>query len=381
MNVLLINHEKPPIGGGGGVFTNLLGKGLAALGQKVYFLTIGARDDIIEEASGYFVITINTNRKNYANIKFDNFLKFLIKFPSAINRIIKDYNIDIVNPHFIHTAGLANYLSGNKLNYIISALGADIYDPTRYKFIRFFMNMLSEKILTDSCYIVLSSQDMYERAAANFPQFKSKLKIIPHCINKDLYVNLDKSESKKKLNLDAEKKIILTVCRLVDRKNLNTALDVIAELIKRGCNIEYLLIGAGPQKNELMQKSKILNIANYIKFLNYISDEQLPLYYSAADVFFLPSYHEAFGIAALEALAAKTPAVCSTNSGWSDFIINYKTGFVCDDFDGYVNKIYELITYKKLWTELSEQAAEYVLEKYDYRNIAKEYLKLYNSVK
>ncbi|HPP86890.1 MAG TPA: glycosyltransferase, partial [bacterium] len=185
MNVLLINHEKPPIGGGGGVFTNLLGKGLAALGQKVYFLTIGARDDIIEEASGYFVITINTNRKNYANIKFDNFLKFLIKFPSAINRIIKDYNIDIVNPHFIHTAGLANYLSGNKLNYIISALGADIYDPTRYKFIRFFMNMLSEKILTDSCYIVLSSQDMYERAAANFPQFKSKLKIIPHCINKD----------------------------------------------------------------------------------------------------------------------------------------------------------------------------------------------------
>ena len=173
----------------------------------------------------------------------------------------------------------------------------------------------------------------------------------------------------------------MTVCRLVDRKNLNTALDVIAELIKRGCNIEYLLIGAGPQKNELMQKSKILNIANYIKFLNYISDEQLPLYYSAADVFFLPSYHEAFGIAALEALAAKTPAVCSTNSGWSDFIINYKTGFVCDDFDGYVNKIYELITYKKLWTELSEQAAEYVLEKYDYRNIAKEYLKLYNSVK
>ena len=57
--------------------------------------------------------------------------------------------------------------------------------------------------------------------------------------------------------------------------------------------------------------SQELNLTNFILFPGYIPDDNLPLWYSAAEIFIYPSLLEGFGLPVLEAMACGTPVICS----------------------------------------------------------------------
>jgi len=75
-----------------------------------------------------------------------------------------------------------------------------------------------------------------------------------------------------------------------------------------------LVVGDGPLESELRERAQALGVADRVHWAGRVSDEDLPAYYAAADVFVLPSVAvtEAFGISQIEAMAAGVPVV-STN--------------------------------------------------------------------
>jgi len=375
MNILLINHEFPPIGGGGGVFTKLLARGLSKLNNNVFVLTISNKTFQKNISKNLKIIYIKLNRNNNANVTGIETLNFINQFRKIIKAIINKYNIDIINPHFIHTSGLSNYLSFNKVKTIISPLGADIYDPTRYKKIRKIMNFIAKQIFKKSNKIILSSKDMYDRTLKIDNSIKNKLKIIPHCINSRLYSNEKSYFLKQKYNLTNEK-IILSVCRLVKRKNLDLSLNIISKLLKNNLNIKYFIVGDGPEKLHLKNQIKFMKLENKVFLLSNIDDKTLIKIYSDSDIFLLPSFHEAFGIAVLEAMASGTVPVCSDIGGWNDFIKNNETGFVCNNVKEYVERLKFLISSENEFKRISNNALTKAKTEYDYKIIAKKYYKV-----
>lgn len=75
-----------------------------------------------------------------------------------------------------------------------------------------------------------------------------------------------------------------------------------------------MLVIAGPQPPpaDLIRDVRDLGLANSVRLVGYVSDEDLPVYYQAATAVVLPSLYEGFGLPALEGMACGTPAIGST---------------------------------------------------------------------
>jgi len=380
MNILIINHEFPPIGGGGGIFTSLLARGLSESGFNVFVLIPSSLSETVSITETLTVIKVKSLRFNRTSISNFGMLNFILTFSLIINKIIKKYNINIVNSHFIHTSGLADFLSFHKIPSVISPLGADIYDPTRYCKIRNFMNFAAKKILKKNNKIVLSSSDMLNRTIGLFPEYEKKCVIIPHCIDSKKYSPLKNKNVRMKLKISDSVKIIISVCRLVKRKNMELAIDIFYDLICSGFNIIYFIVGDGPEKENLVRKAEKLNILDKIFFFDYVDEKKLIELYQNSDIFLLPSLHEAFCIAAIESMACGVIPVCSNTGGWTDFIINNNTGYVCNKKEEYVDKIKLLLSDEKFYFRISENAYIASTTKYDYINISSQYAQLFKNI-
>ena len=106
----------------------------------------------------------------------------------------------------------------------------------------------------------------------------------------------------------------------------------------------------------LRQRSKQLGILEKITFTGSVNQSELGRYYSAADVFVLPSHYESFGLVALEAMACGTPVVASRVGGIPSFVDDGETGY--------------LITWRS--AEPFADRIEMLLENLDLRNFMSE---------
>jgi len=128
---------------------------------------------------------------------------------------------------------------------------------------------------------------------------------------------------RRQLKLE-NKKILLTVCRLDPRKNIETLIKAMNLLIHKfeEKNIELLVIGDGIEKNHLESLIQKLKLDNCIRLLGSLPNmgKELPLYYAMSDLFILPTLYEGFGIVFIEAMACGLPVI-TTDRGSNPEIV------------------------------------------------------------
>jgi rhamnosyl/mannosyltransferase len=123
--------------------------------------------------------------------------------------------------------------------------------------------------------------------------------------------------------------VVLVVGRLVYYKGI----DVLLDALSMTRHMRLVVAGDGPLRARLEARSAALGVADRIKWLGTVTDDELVGAFSAADVFVLPSVarSEAFGLVQVEAMAAGLPVV-STRLGTSVEIVNVdgSTGIVVE---------------------------------------------------
>ncbi len=135
------------------------------------------------------------------------------------------------------------------------------------------------------------------------------------------------------LGRHATSKVILTVGRLVHRKGHDRVIQSLPSILKRHPGTCYLIAGDGPAKQELVELSRRLDVADKVIFLDKVEDADLPKIYNLSDVFVMPSREdfaasdvEGFGIVFLEANACGKPVVAARSGGMADAVIDGETG-------------------------------------------------------
>ncbi|HEY3101717.1 MAG TPA: glycosyltransferase [Methylomirabilota bacterium] len=120
----------------------------------------------------------------------------------------------------------------------------------------------------------------------------------------------DRAGVRARLGLAKEAPLLLTVRNLEARMGLDTLLRALPRVIARHPDVQLLVAGCGSQRAALESLAVALGVAAHVRFLGFVPDGVLPMYYQAADAFVLPTRDlEGFGLVTVEALACGTPVL------------------------------------------------------------------------
>ncbi len=154
------------------------------------------------------------------------------------------------------------------------------------------------------------------------------------------------------------------------------------DLIVNKYKMNYQLVLGGKEDSyypEVRQTWEKLNLGDRIIRTGFISKEELPLFYNAADIFVIPSFREGFGLIGLEAMACGTPVVSSNKTSLPEILGDAAVYFSPTDHKEMAEKIAQVIQDKDLKSGLIQKGFQQI-EKYDWKKMAEETLRMYEKV-
>ena len=143
-------------------------------------------------------------------------------------------------------------------------------------------------------------------------------------------------ELRRSLGL-SDKKVIVSVGRLVHRKGQDTLIEALPEILKHHPEAHILMVGEGPYRNHLQKLVDKHEVQSAITFIGRIQYSDLPRYISAGDIFAMPSRSrfaglevEGLGIVYLEASSCELPVIAGRSGGAPDAVLEGVTGKTVD---------------------------------------------------
>lgn len=148
---------------------------------------------------------------------------------------------------------------------------------------------------------------------------------------------LDTANVRTRYGLEGRRWLV-TVARLVPHKGVDVTLHALASLAAAHPDLGYVVIGSGSQLSALQALAVELGLADRVRFLTDVGDDELPALYNAAQVYVGVSRQtgldvEGFGIALLEASASGLPVVAGRSGGMADAVRDGETGVLVNSED------------------------------------------------
>ena len=204
----------------------------------------------------------------------------------------------------------------------------------------------TERDLVQKCHhVVVPTEREKIELIRHYGALSGKISVVPCGVNLELFKALDKIQARQYLGFAClphmkhrgsqsnNDKIILFVGRIDPLKGLDKLIEALSYL--RHIKLRLVVIGGGEHsQHEIEQLRKLaceFKVQDAVTFLGLARYEQLPYFYSAADVCVIPSYYESFGLVALESLACGTPVVATDVGDLKSIIRQGKTGYVLKD--------------------------------------------------
>jgi D-inositol-3-phosphate glycosyltransferase len=180
------------------------------------------------------------------------------------------------------------------------------------------LRLTCEKKLVAKCDLIISLTELEKQEIIQLCGGQlSNISVIQCGVDLDTFIPMNKKKARSALQIFDNKVNLLYVGRIDPLKGLGRLLSA-AALLKKRLNFRLFIVGGddppGQEEERLVEMARNLGIEECVIFSGRVPQKDLPLYYSAADVFVFPSQYESFGLAGLEALACGTPIV-ATNVG------------------------------------------------------------------
>lgn len=221
-----------------------------------------------------------------------------------------------------------------KIPYIVFVHGTDIiYGSQTKRKLR-----LMKKIFRYARCVVANSQ-FTKLQLLRLNISKTNIKVLYPCINIDNKENSNQALRKQliqRYNLE-NKKILLTVCRLVERKGIQYVINALAEVFHKHPEWMYVIVGDGPYKKNLQEKSREQNLSNRVFILDDVSDSEKYEWFRLSEIFIMTPVqlsdgdYEGFGIVYLEAGFFSLPVIASHSGGVSEAVEDAVTGVIVQD--------------------------------------------------
>ncbi|MEK6647281.1 MAG: glycosyltransferase family 4 protein [Candidatus Firestonebacteria bacterium] len=192
---------------------------------------------------------------------------------------------------------------------------------------------------------------------------ENSIRIIPDGIDINF---IDKAPPKKE-NID-----LLFAGRLIKDKNVDILIEAVSRLKNDFGNLKCVIIGDGPEKNNLVRLADKLYLNSNVIFKGFLQYQEVISYMKSASIFVFPSTREGFGIVAIEAMACGLPVITIQHpmNASRELIKDGKNGFLSNlSPEDLASKIFVLLSNNELRNTLSSTAKNSISE-YDWNAIA-----------
>jgi glycosyltransferase involved in cell wall biosynthesis len=307
---------------------------------------------------------------------------FLCSMLYSLIRLIRLERPDLIHAHWILPQGLiailAKVFCGTSV--VITGHGTDVF-------------ALRGKLRSAVKRLVITKSDAWTTntwataLGVGTNSSSPKAHIIPMGVDIELFAGGNREILRRELP-DAEF-LVLFVGRLVEVKGCHKLLEAATLLPPSlAAHTTFWIVGNGDQKTALENMAKHFGIENKVRFWGAISNQCLPDFYAAADLFVVPSTTglsgdtEGQGVVLLEAFAGKACAVASRVGGVASIVDDKTTGLLVEPGDAaaLAAAIVRLHGDPDLRARLVKNAFVHVKEKYPWGKIAREFETVYRRV-
>lgn len=290
-----------------------------------------------------------------------------------LKKTLKNISPDVLNAHYASGFGTLARLSGFH-PLVLSVWGSDVYDFPYESNIK--MNIIQKNL--DMADIICSTSEVMKKQTEKLLKRPKEIFVTPFGIDTKKFIP-------KKVFSD-EVRVIGTVKTLAPKYGISTLIKSFALLLDKVSpneDLKLVIAGDGPQRKELEQLTKDLNINDRCEFLGRIPHDKVPEVLHSFDIYVALSESESFGVAILEASACGLPVVVSNAGGLPEVVEDGVTGIVVPKNDPISTMIAlnDLLCSKSLRKEMGLSGIEKVNYKYNwevsYNNLLLTYLKKY----
>jgi N-acetyl-alpha-D-glucosaminyl L-malate synthase BshA len=362
-----------PTFGGSGVLATELGKALADEGHQVHFITYQqpVRLNAFNANIFYHEVRVPT-------YPLFDYPPYEVALASTMVDVIMNHDLDLLHVHYAIPHASAAYMAkqilkqktGRDVPVITTLHGTDITlvgrDKTYEPVVTFSIN--------ESDAITAVSENLREETYKSFAIHK-EIQVIYNFVDVNRF-NKKPINAFRKVIAPNDEKILVHASNFRKVKRVDDVINIFAA-VRKEMPAKLLMVGDGPERPAMEELSRKLGIDDDVKFLG--KQEQMEDILAVSDMFLLPSEYESFGLAALEAMAARAVVVSTNAGGLSEINIQGVTGFMEDvgDVASMSRYAIDLLKDDARLAEMKE-AAYRQAEKFDISNIIPVYEKLYS---
>lgn len=369
MNILVLNYEYPPLGGGAAPVSRDISEQLAALGHTVTVVTMGFKGlPFCETQNNVKIYRLKCWRSKKASCMPWEQFTYIIAAKRFLRKELKKTKYDICHTHFIIPTGdVSKWVTGKfGIPVVITAHGSDVegYNSKKYmRIMHVFLRPFWKKIV-DSSFRIISPSAFLKKLMVKAYDVQNKYVIIPNGIEVDKYRNLGCEGCEKK-------KTVLLMGRMQKYKNMQTALMALAKNNLDGWTIKIL--GDGPYRAELEQLVQELGLSSHVEFKGWVANgsrEQLEMI-GESSIYITASEFENCPMSVLETTAAGCYPLLSDIEAHRLLLPDDEFYFAPHDVDELARKLKERMS-------LGARAFTYDLSRYDWGNVIREYTDVFD---
>jgi N-acetyl-alpha-D-glucosaminyl L-malate synthase BshA len=360
-----------PTFGGSGVVATELGKALAEMGHQIHFITYRepVRLSLIEENVFYHEVNVT----DYALFDYQ---PYALALSSKLVDVVKKEKLELLHVHYAIPHAYAAYMSkkmladeGIHLPVVTTLHGTDITlvgkNPSYRPAVSFSINHSDE--------VTAVSQNLRDETYEFF-KIKKEIHVIPNFIDFDFYT--DSLPCIKRRFARRDQRLITHISNFRPVKRVEDVIRVF-EQIQQEVDAILLMVGDGPERAKAENLAAELGLSDKIQFPGKTKDISRVL--NCSDLFLLPSETESFGLAALEAMACRTPVISSNTGGLPEVNEHGHSGYTCEvgDVDSMAKYAMEILSDQETLDRFKENAFKRSKD-FDQSNVVPLYLEVYN---
>lgn len=185
------------------------------------------------------------------------------------------------------------------------------------------------------------------------------MEVVPNGVDLEPFAKVDHKEDRRLLGFQMDQVILIYVGRLGPEKNIPFLLRSFAGTAAAFNNVRLLLVGDGPERDNLQDLARNLGMDDKVNFTGFVPYADLPGYLACADAFVTASITEVHPLSVIEAMAAGLPVLGIDSPGISDSIEDGISGFLAsNDLAAFTAKMVHLVTDRSLRQQMGEGARQ-----------------------